>query len=132
MLCLRTASALIVATWLVEGACAQQAISAAPAATAPPSPAVEQTAAPGADDKDAATQSADWRQRVIAARQRHGDWLACVAAKASGCWRAPAPDPMEPLLNDDTLVNGDVVSTPNGLKVFRGQPTTPHSLADFQ
>jgi hypothetical protein len=37
---------------------------------------------------------------------------------------------MEPLLNDDTLVNGDVVSTPSGLKVFRGQATVPHSLAD--
>jgi hypothetical protein len=39
---------------------------------------------------------------------------------------------MEPLLNDDTLVNGDIVSTPNGLKVFRGQTTVPHGLADFQ
>jgi hypothetical protein len=39
---------------------------------------------------------------------------------------------MEPLLNDDTLVNCDIVSTRSGLKVFRGQATVPHSLADFQ
>jgi hypothetical protein len=39
---------------------------------------------------------------------------------------------MEPLLNDETLVNGDIISTPNGFKVFRGQSTVPHSLADFQ
>jgi hypothetical protein len=39
---------------------------------------------------------------------------------------------MDALLNDETLVNGDIVSTPKGLKVFRGQPAVPHSLADFQ
>ena len=76
--------------------------------------------------------SANWRARVAAARQRHADWGACVAAKGRNCSEAPVPDPMEPLLNDDTLVNGDIVSTPNGFKVFRGQATIPHSLADFQ
>jgi hypothetical protein len=70
--------------------------------------------------------------RVAAARQRHADWAACIAAKWPDCSDAPAPGPMDPLLNDDTLVNGDMVSTPNGLKVFRGQSTVPHSLADFQ
>ena len=39
---------------------------------------------------------------------------------------------MDALLNDETLVDGDIVSTPNGFKVFRGRPTVPHSLADFQ
>jgi hypothetical protein len=132
---LRTACALIVAMWLVEGACAQQVISIAPAqAAAPPSAGVEETDALDADDKDDPTQSADWRQRVSAARQRHDDWLACVAAKRFECSPKPASahDPMELLLNDDTLVNGDIVSTPDGLKVFRGRPTTPHSLADFE
>ena len=127
----RTASALIVATWLIEGACAQQASSGVPAA-ASPSPTVAQTGAPEAGAEDDATRSADWRQRVDAARQRRGDWLACVAAKGRECSRAPTPDPMDALLDDDTLVNGDVVSTPSGLKVFHGQPATPHSLADFQ
>ena len=66
------------------------------------------------------------------ARQRHADWLACVAARGRNCAQTPVPDPMDALLNDDTLVNGDIVSTPKGLKVFRGQPSVPHSLADFQ
>ena len=72
---------------------------------------------------------------MAAARQRHADWAACVAAKEPDCSDSDAPsapDPMEPLLNDDTLVNGDVVSTPKGLKVFRGQSTVPHALTDFQ
>jgi hypothetical protein len=132
---LRTACALIVAMRLVEGACAQQVISTAPAqAAAPPSAGVEETDAPEAGDQDDPTQSADWRERMRAARQSHDDWLACVLAMRFECSPKPAaaPDPMESLLNDDTLVNGDIVSTPKGLKVFRGQPTTPHSLADFE
>ncbi|MGD1036026.1 MAG: hypothetical protein ABR878_02295 [Roseiarcus sp.] len=131
---LRTASALIALAWLVEGACAQQAISAAPAAAAAaPSPDSQETAAPEAGDQDDPTRSADWRERLSAARQRHADWLACIAAKRFECSPTPAAaaDPMELLLNDDTLVRGDIVSTPKGLKVFRGRSGAPHSLADF-
>ena len=36
------------------------------------------------------------------------------------------------LLNDETLVDGDIVSTPKGLRVFHGQPNAPHSWADFK
>jgi ribosome-associated protein YbcJ (S4-like RNA binding protein) len=39
---------------------------------------------------------------------------------------------MDALLNDETLVNGDIVSTRKGLKVFHGQSNVPHSLADFE
>ena len=121
--------------WLVEGACAQQTSSGAAPSTAPSlSPASEQTPASDADVKDDPTESVDWQDRVKVARQRHDDWLACVAARGRYCSQDQdsAPDPMDALLNDDTLVNGDIVSTPNGLKVFRGQSTVPHSLADFQ
>ncbi|MFZ1962475.1 MAG: hypothetical protein WAU78_03230 [Roseiarcus sp.] len=121
--------------WLVEGACAQQTISGtAPAATPSLSPAAEETPAFDADAKDDPTESVDWQDRVKVARQRHDDWLACVAARGRYCSQDQdsVPDPMDALLNDDTLVNGDIVSTPKGLKVFRGQSNVPHSLADFE
>ena len=40
-------------------------------------------------------------------------------------------DPMRALLNDDTLVRGDVVMTPDGLRSFVGS-RAPHSARDFQ
>jgi hypothetical protein len=40
-------------------------------------------------------------------------------------------DPMRALLNDDTLVRGDVVMTPDGLRTFTGA-RAPHSARDFQ
>ena len=129
---LRAACAAILVTWLVEGACAQQPIPGASAAAPAPSPDSEEAGAPDAGREDDPRQSADWRERVRAARQRHGDWLACVTAKGRQCSRAPAPDPMELLLNDDTLVKGDIVSTPQGLKVFRGRSSAPHRPADFE
>jgi hypothetical protein len=39
---------------------------------------------------------------------------------------------MDALLADETLVAGDVVATPRGLKVFRGSPQIPHRWEDFQ
>lgn len=136
MLDRRAACAIIALTWFVDGACAQQSVSAPIPSPAPVlAPAPTDSAAPEASANDDPTDSADWRARVAAARRRHADWVACVAAREPGCSDSeppPAPDPMEPLLNDGTLVNGDIVSTPNGLKVFRGQATVPHSLADFQ
>ena len=133
----RAASALIVAIWLADAASAQQTISGPPTLAAP-TPASAPTATQEPDANDNPTESADWRERLAAARQRHDQWVACVAAKGSNCSPTPVlesdplPDPMELLLNDDTLVNGDVVSTPSGLKVFRGRPDAPHSLSDFQ
>jgi len=133
MLDRRAACAIVVLTWFVDGACAQQSVSdAVPSAPPVLAPAPEGRATPEATVNDDPIDSADWRARVTAARQRHADWAACVAAKGRHCSEAPVPDPMAPLLNDDTLVKGDIVSTPNGLKVFRGQSTGPHSLADFQ
>jgi hypothetical protein len=132
----RWASAVIALTWLAESSGAQQTTPGAIASPAPLlAPALANSSAPEATVNDDPTDSADWRVRVAAARQRHADWVACVAAREPGCSDSegpPAPDAMEPLLNDDTLINGDIVSTPKGLKVFRGQPTIPHSLADFQ
>ncbi|MDB5641267.1 MAG: hypothetical protein JWN07_584 [Hyphomicrobiales bacterium] len=40
-------------------------------------------------------------------------------------------DPMRALLNDDTLMRGDVVMTPEGLRTFIGA-RAPHSARDFQ
>ncbi len=129
----RAAYAIVVLTWFVDGAGAQQSVpDAVPPAAPILAPAPEVPATRDATVNDDPTDSADWPARVNAARQRHADWAACVAAKGRHCSEAPAPDPMDALLNDDTLINGDIVSTPNGLKVFRGQPTVPHSLADFQ
>jgi hypothetical protein len=129
----RWASAVFALTWLVEGAGAQQSVSSAIPSPAPIlAPAPADSAAPEAPVNDDPTDGVNWRDRVAAARQRHADWGACVAAKGRNCSDAPVPNPMDPLLNDDTLVNGDIVSTPKGLKVFRGQASVPHSMADFQ
>lgn len=129
----RAAPAFIALAWFAGGACAQQAVSGAtPSAAATLASAPERPATPEANVSDDPTDSADWRARLTAARQRHADWVGCVAAKGRHCSDAPVPDPMEPLLNDDTLVSGDIVSTPNGFRVFRGQSTVPHSWADFQ
>ena len=130
----RAAPAIIVMTWLIEGACAQQALPDATGATrsSPPRAASEELPAIEADVADDPTDSVHWHDRVNAARQRHGDWLACVAAKRGNCSLDQARDPMDLLLNDTTLVNGDVVSTPNGLKVFHGRSSVPHTLADFE
>ncbi len=133
MLNRRAAFAFIALTWLVGGACAQQTV---PGAIPSPAPALvaapEASATPEATINDDPTDSVNWRDRVTAARRRHADWAACVAAKRPDCSEAPVPDPMDALLNDETLVNGDIVSTPKGLKVFRGQSAVPHSMSDFQ
>jgi hypothetical protein len=122
---LRAAAALILATWLIEGAGAQQAISGAPA------PAGEPAGASDAEREGDRGPNAKWLESVRAAQRRHDAWLACVTAKRRACSPAAA-DPMELLLNDDTLVNGDIVSTPHGLKVFRGRSGAPHSASDFE
>jgi hypothetical protein len=130
----RWASAVFALTWLAGAASAQQSVPGAlpsPASALPPADA----AAPNTAESDDPTDDVNWRDRVAAAKRRHSEWAACVAARQPGCSDSDAPlapDPMEPLLNDETLVNGDIVSTPSGLKVFRGQSTIPHSLADFQ
>jgi hypothetical protein len=89
----------------------------------------QSSAAPAADSGPA--ESDDWKGRVAADRARHSDWLACVAAKRRECATIGSVDPMENLLNDETLADGDIVSTPDGLKVFHGRPTGPHDRADF-
>ena len=81
---------------------------------------------------DSAPSSASWFDQVDAARARHDDWLACIQAKRFRCDDRTKADPMEALLNDDTLVAGDIVATPEGLRVFHGQPQIPHRREDFQ
>ena len=73
-----------------------------------------------------------WSAAVDAARARHDDWLACIEAKRFKCEDKAKADPMAALLNDDTLVDGDIVATPEGLRVFHGQPGTPHKWEDFR
>jgi hypothetical protein len=129
----RGAVAIVILIISIKGAGAQQTNSGAATSMIASRPSALEKAPevePPASDNPA--DSIDWRERVKAARQRHADWLACIAAKWPDCSPAPVPDPMQPLLNDRTLMNGDIVSTPHGLKVFRGQSTVPHSLADFQ
>ena len=109
-------------------------------AQGPPSgsPSANVDGAPAAkDSRDDPTDGSSWRDRLAAARARHAAWVACVTSRLPGCdpeqtEEAQAVDPMQQLLDDDTLVPGDVVSTPNGLRVFRGQTGAPHTWADFQ
>ena len=81
---------------------------------------------------DPASTASSWSAEIDAARARHDDWLACIEAKRFKCEDKAKPDPMEALLNDDTLVEGDIVATPEGLKVFHGQSGTPHRREDFR
>jgi hypothetical protein len=84
MLDRRTASAIIALTWFVDGACAQQTASGAIPPPAPAlAPAPEGAATAEATVNDDPTDSVNWRDRVTAARQRHDDWAACVAANFS-------------------------------------------------
>jgi hypothetical protein len=70
--------------------------------------------------------------QIEAARQRHAEWLSCVLTRRLKCNKESVSGPMDTLLNDETLVVGDVVSTPHGLKVFRGPSQIPHRWDDFQ
>jgi hypothetical protein len=131
----RSASGLGVRSHDVHGRCsyAQEVrsdVSTAAGLASSPAQGKKSVAADGVEGN--ATESADWQLRIAAARQRHDGWLACVAARRSKCSQTPTPDPMEALLNDETLVNGDIVSTPKGLRVFRGQHNLPHYWADFK
>jgi hypothetical protein len=130
---LRAASAFVAIICAANVACAQEARSDASAATnLPASPTQGEASVAAEGFEDNPTESADWQSRIAAARQRHDDWLACLAARRSKCSQTPTPDPTEALLNDETLVDGDIVSTPKGLRVFHGQPNAPHSWADFK
>jgi hypothetical protein len=80
---------------------------------------------------DASAPSA-WSAEIEASRARHDDWLSCIRAKRFKCDKDLKPSPMDALLNDDTLVAGDIVATPQGLKVFHGQTGAPHRWEDFQ
>jgi hypothetical protein len=77
-----------------------------------------------------------WLARVEQAKQRAR--LANEVARITGS--APAPDvgPLqqdrrasERAMRDDTLRPGDIVSTPNGLLLFRGNPDAEHGPEDF-
>jgi hypothetical protein len=138
MLNLRIVFALILAASLIGSSRAQNAgaqdvpsdtntVASAPSPVTPNEPL-----AADARDTDNPLDSGEWKARVAAARQRHEDWLACIAVRGPNCSPSSAFDPMQALLNDETLVSGDIVSTPKGLKVFRGQPEIPHSLSDFK
>jgi hypothetical protein len=130
---LRVAWAFVAMMCMADVSCAQDvrsAVSTAAGLASSPAQGEKSVAADGVEGN--ATESADWQLRTAAARQRHDGWLACVAARRSKCSQTPTPDPMEALLNDETLVNGDIVSTPKGLRVFRGQHNVPHYWADFK
>ena len=113
------------------GAFAQEAI-ASPAPAAPPAlqPRVDDAVAN--PDSGQAPDQTEWRAETEAARERHAEWLSCALARRFKCNAGSVPEPMDALLADETLVAGDVVSTPHGLKVFRGPPQTPHRWEDFQ
>jgi hypothetical protein len=112
---MRTPPPLIVSlviVWLSRAAAAQNSV---PGESAKP---------PEPEQRDDATDGAGWRDRLLAARERHAQWLACFQARVRDCSPTASEnpaDPMERVLNDETLVPGDIVATPTGLRVFRGQ-----------
>lgn len=74
-----------------------------------------------------------WLARVEQAKQ-----LANEVARIIGSAPAPDVDPLqqdrrasERAMRDDTLRPGDIVSTPNGLVLFRGNPDAEHGPEDF-
>jgi hypothetical protein len=123
--------AMLALVGLPVGAFAQEAI-------APPAPIAPLALQPPADDavanpdRSEAPDQTEWWAETEAARERHAEWLSCVLARRFKCNAGSVSGPMDALLADETLVAGDVVSTPHGLKVFRGRPQTPHRWADFQ
>jgi hypothetical protein len=119
----RWASAVVAATWLAGTASAQASPNGAPPLQAvAPSAAPNQAREPQPAFQDDPTESGDWGRRPAAARPRHDDWIACLAAKLPGCSPGQGdelePDPMAQLLNDDTLVDDGVVSTPRASRSF--------------
>jgi hypothetical protein len=88
--------------------------------------------APQPDGLVAQPNSVVWQAQLEAARARHEEWLSCVRARRFKCDDKTQRDPMDALLNDDTLVAGDIVATRQGLKVFRGQTGAPHRPEDFK
>ncbi len=115
---------------LPVGASAQEA-TALPGPAAPAFHPQADVAVANPDSSPTPDQS-EWRAETEAARQRHAEWLSCVLARRFKCGAGSVADPMDALLADETLLVGDVVSTPHGLKVFRGPPQTPHRWEDFQ
>ncbi len=76
----------------------------------------------------------EWRQRVEQAKQRAKE----VARERREHPELYMPIPEDPekiaserVLNDDSLRNGDIVSTKNGLFLFRGHSDQPRSGDDF-
>jgi hypothetical protein len=131
----RTAiTAFVFAAGLVAQAKAQEASTSANLPPSAPPPAGQALPAAAADNSavDPATLSkiAAWRAEIEAASLRQADWLACVRARRFQC--ESKPNRMDELLNDSTLIAGDIVATPHGLKIFQGRSTTPHSWADFR
>lgn len=91
------------------------------------------TAPPTLTLPDDTSDGAVWRERVRADRERYNLWLQCVTTRLPECEpSARSAGPMDRLLNDETLQPGDIVSTPTGLKVFRGAIGPVHRLEDFQ
>jgi hypothetical protein len=113
---------------LLSCALAQDASApSAPPAQTPAEPLVAGRSAPVDGPGDSG-----WRAKIEADRLRHADWLSCIQARRFKCYKKAPADPMDALINDDTLVAGDIVSTRSGLRTFVGSSQVPHSLADFK
>lgn len=125
---------LMLATFALLAAPVCAAAQEALASPGPAAPIFHSQTGVGAANPDRSQPSdpSEWRAETEAARQRHAEWLSCVLTRRFKCDAALVPVPMDALLADETLVAGDVVATPRGLKVFRGSPQIPHRWEDFQ
>jgi hypothetical protein len=91
--------------------------------------------APAAVDAGSPEVSRDaWRQRVEEAKRRSRD--VAQERREHPELYAPVPDDPETvaterLLNDESLRNGDIVSTKNGLFLYRGAGDLPRRSEDF-
>jgi hypothetical protein len=104
-------------------------------ASAPPAPPAQTPFEPLVAGRPAPADGpgdSGWRAKIEAARLRHADWLSCIQARRFKCYKKAPADPMDALMNDHTLVAGDIVATPSGLRIFVGSSQVPHSLADFK
>src|SRR5215813_12257426 len=78
------------------------------------------------DDPTAMTRE-QWRSRIDAAKARIQE----MRREGKSMIPPPDEDPLRRVLEDGTLVYGDIVVTEHGMFKFIGKPEAPHNLEDF-
>ena len=79
------------------------------------------------DDPNAMTRE-QWRLRIEAAKARIQE----MRREGKSMIPPPDEDPLRRILEDGTLVYGDIVVTEGGMFKFIGKPEAPHNPEDFR